>query len=55
MLSRTSQSQTTVLTIVGAIQRYLNRKARCFAAIAMLMALAGSLSAQTFAELFSAS
>src|SRR5258706_14872249 len=48
MVNKTSQSQTTVLPFVGAIQRCLNRKALGFAAIALLMAMAGSLSAQTF-------
>src|SRR5258705_3604462 len=48
MVNRTSQSQTTVRPIIGAIQRCLNRKALGFAAIALLMAMAGSLSAQTF-------
>ena len=48
MVNRTSHSQTTVLPFVGAIQRCLNRKAFGFAAIALLMAMAGSLSAQTF-------
>src|SRR6476660_1670366 len=48
MVNRTSQSQITVLPFVGAIQRCLNRKAGGFAAIALLIATAGSLSAQTF-------
>jgi outer membrane receptor protein involved in Fe transport len=48
MVNRTTQSQTTVQSFVGAIQRSLNRKARGFAAIALLIALAGGLSAQTF-------
>ena len=46
MVNRTSQSQTTAF--VGAIRRCLNRKALGLVAAALLLAMAGSLSAQTF-------
>ena len=46
MVNRTSQSQTTAF--VGAIRRCLNRKTLGLAAAALLLAMAGSLSAQTF-------